>query len=135
LKLTADELDFLGGANSIRGTKKFEIRAATPVWTYRLGTSAEGAGGGIIDPIYAPGMLDLPTRDIEALADGFTLIDIGSSAAGNEMKIGDLFNMTKVKFTDVPAIRGRLDQGRDHAAFGYIPDRRRLRGCRKTPSR
>ncbi|MEY4181071.1 MAG: hypothetical protein RLY70_4646, partial [Planctomycetota bacterium] len=102
LMLTADELDFLGGANSIRGTKKFEIRAATPVWTYRLGTSAEGAGGGIIDPIYAPGMLDLPTRDIEALADGFTLIDIGSSAAGNEMKIGDLFNMTKVKFTGVP---------------------------------
>jgi hypothetical protein len=49
-------------------------------------------------------MLDLPTRDIEALSNGFTLVDIGRSDAGNSMLIGDMFNMTTVKATGEPRL-------------------------------
>ncbi|MEI7701280.1 MAG: hypothetical protein WCK86_15885, partial [Planctomycetia bacterium] len=99
ITLTADEVDFLGGAGSVRAPGALSLKAATEAWTYRLGTSAETAGGGLVNPALAPQMLDLPTRDLEALADGFTHITIGRADAGNVMRLGDAFNMTTIKAT------------------------------------
>ena len=44
-------------------------------------------------------MLDLPTRDLAALADGFTLVTIGRNAAGSSMRVGDAFAMQTIKAT------------------------------------
>ncbi|MFN9291425.1 MAG: hypothetical protein ACK6EB_25405, partial [Planctomyces sp.] len=98
-QLTADELDFLGGNSSIVAPGALNLRAASNVWTYRLGTAAETGGGAIAAPAFAIRTLDLPTRDLAALADGFSDITIGRSAAGNTMRLGDAFNMTSIKAT------------------------------------
>ncbi|MGV2340517.1 MAG UNVERIFIED_CONTAM: hypothetical protein LVR18_43200, partial [Planctomycetaceae bacterium] len=99
LRITADEMDFRGGPASVRAPGRLTLQAATSVWTYRLGTSAETGGGGAVDPALAPEMLDLSTRDLAALADGFTDITIGRSGVGNLMRLGDAFAMTTVKAT------------------------------------
>ncbi|MEN9556606.1 MAG: hypothetical protein RLZZ232_2892, partial [Planctomycetota bacterium] len=99
IRLTADEMDFLGGPGTIAATGGLTLQAASDAWTYRLGTSAESGGGAPVDPQYAPGMLDLPTRDIAALADGFSSITIGRESAGNVMRLGDAYSMTSVKAT------------------------------------
>ncbi|HAV31157.1 MAG TPA: hypothetical protein DCX79_04050, partial [Planctomycetaceae bacterium] len=99
IAITADEIDFFGGAGSVRAPGALTLKAATDVWTYRLGTSAETGGGGTVDPQLAPEMLDLPTRDLAALSDGFTQITIGRADAGNAMRLGDAFSMTAVKAT------------------------------------
>ena len=71
ISITTDEVDFLGGPDSVKASGTLNLKAATSVWTYRLGTSAETGGGGAVDPALAPKMLDLPTRDLAALANGF----------------------------------------------------------------
>ncbi|MFN9286956.1 MAG: hypothetical protein ACK6EB_02725, partial [Planctomyces sp.] len=95
----ADEMDFLGGGGTVIAPGTLNLRGASNVWTYRLGTSAETGGGAAADPAHAPRKLDLTTRDLAALADGFTDITIGRSDAGNTMRLGDAFSMTTVKAT------------------------------------
>ncbi|MFN5437746.1 MAG: hypothetical protein ACK5ES_24520, partial [Planctomyces sp.] len=99
ISITTDEVDFLGGPDSVKASGTLNLKAATSVWTYRLGTSAETGGGGAVDPALAPKMLDLPTRDLAALANGFTSITIGRNDTGNLMRLGDAFSMTTVKAT------------------------------------
>ncbi|MGV2332788.1 MAG UNVERIFIED_CONTAM: hypothetical protein LVR18_01120 [Planctomycetaceae bacterium] len=104
ISITADEADFLGGAASVKAPGSLTIKASTDVWTYRLGTSAETGGGGVADPLLAPEMFDLNTRDLAALADGFQHITFGRSSAGNLFRLGDAFNMTTVKATGAARI-------------------------------
>ncbi|MFM8479385.1 MAG: hypothetical protein ACKOEO_26650, partial [Planctomycetaceae bacterium] len=99
IRLTADEMDFLGGSSTVIAPGTLTLRATSPVWTYRLGTSAETGGGSAADPAHAPKMLDFPTSDLAALADGFTHLTIGRPQAGNTMRLGDAFSMTTVKAT------------------------------------
>ncbi|MFM8478139.1 MAG: hypothetical protein ACKOEO_20330, partial [Planctomycetaceae bacterium] len=99
VRITADEMDFLGGPATIRGTDELVLKSATSVWTTRLGTAAETGGGSPIDPALAPQTLDLPTRDVAALADGFRKVTIGRGDAGNLMRLGDAFDMTAIKAT------------------------------------
>lgn len=65
LTLTADEIDFAGGANSVTGTGALLVQPSA------AGTSI-GVGGGA-------GTLDVSDTDIAALADGFSSITIGRS--------------------------------------------------------
>ena len=77
ISLTADEIDFLGGPGSVRAPGSLTVKATTEAWTYKLGTSAETGGGGTLATEETLLSLDLPTRDIAALADGFSSIKIG----------------------------------------------------------
>jgi hypothetical protein len=97
--LIADKMDFTGGAGTIQGPGTATLQAATAAWTYRLGTAAEIPTGAKVDPNLAPRSLDLSADDMAALADGFTQIIVGRTGAGNEIRLGDLFDMTKVKAT------------------------------------
>ncbi|HND53380.1 MAG TPA: hypothetical protein PLV92_13315, partial [Pirellulaceae bacterium] len=99
IRLTVDDVDFFGGAGSVRGPQELSLRAASPQWTIRLGTSAETGGGGDVNPADAPRALDVSTRDLAALADGFSTITIGSAGAGDVMRIGDAFAMNQIKAT------------------------------------
>ncbi|MEY2727404.1 MAG: hypothetical protein RLZZ458_3271, partial [Planctomycetota bacterium] len=105
MTLTADEMDFTGGPGSIQAPLALTIKAATSVWNYRLGTSAEAQSGAPLSTAVAPNSLDLTTRDLAALADGFESISIGRTDAGNKMRIGDAFDMTVVKATGVPRVQ------------------------------
>ncbi|MFN5624581.1 MAG: hypothetical protein ACK5DM_11595, partial [Planctomyces sp.] len=105
MTLTADEMDFRGGQGSVQAPGALTIRAATAVWSYRLGTAAESQSGAPLSTILAPNSLDLTTRDVAALADGFTEITIGRSDAGNLMRIGDAYNLTQVKATGLPRVQ------------------------------
>jgi len=66
--LTADEIDFGGGANSVSGTVDLTLTPAAADATI-------GVGGGA-------GTFDISDTDIAALADGFASITIGDLAAG-----------------------------------------------------
>ncbi|MEN9555968.1 MAG: hypothetical protein RLZZ232_2254, partial [Planctomycetota bacterium] len=104
LQFTADELEFLGGAASVRAPGSLIIRSATTNWNYRLGTSAESAAGEQFVGTNGRSSLDLGTRDLAALADGFTDITIGHSHPGNSMRLGDAYPMTTVKATGLPRV-------------------------------
>ncbi|HCP13894.1 MAG TPA: hypothetical protein DIT89_16290, partial [Planctomycetaceae bacterium] len=105
MTLTADEMDFQGGQGSVQAPLALTIQSATSVWSYRLGTAAEAQSGAPLSTVVAPNSLDLTTRDLAALADGFESITIGRSDAGNKMRIGDAYDMTVVKATGVPRIQ------------------------------
>ncbi len=66
--LSGDEIDLNGGANSVAGTGNL--------------TLAPGAAAATIGVAGGTGTLDLSAADLAALADGFTTITIGDSAAG-----------------------------------------------------
>ncbi|MFM8477800.1 MAG: hypothetical protein ACKOEO_18610, partial [Planctomycetaceae bacterium] len=104
LSVTADEVEFLGGPGSVKAPGALNIRSATDPWTYRLGTAAEAQSGAPLSQLVAPQSLDLNTRDLAALADGFATITIGRETAGNSMRIGDAYSMTTVKATGVPRV-------------------------------
>jgi hypothetical protein len=98
LTFVADGIDFLGGMASIEAPGDLAIRASSATWLYRLGTSAESGGGGKLqsDPL----ALDLASRDLAALANGFSSITIGREGSGNAMRIGDAFALSNVKATE-----------------------------------
>ncbi len=104
LRLTADEMDFFGGPGSLRGSGELTVLAASDPWTYRLGTAAETGGGDDVQGAGRAGTLDLTTRDLAVLADGYSRVTIGRGTAGNEMRIGDAFAMTVVKATQEPRV-------------------------------
>jgi hypothetical protein len=99
IRLIADDMDFLGGAGSVAAPGSLSLKAASSSWIYRLGTAAELGSGAPVAPEFARGKLDLSTRDLAALANGFSEITIGRTGSGNQMRLGDAFNMTTVKAT------------------------------------
>ncbi|MFM7055829.1 MAG: hypothetical protein ACKO2P_02790, partial [Planctomycetota bacterium] len=104
LSVTADEIEFLGGPGAVKAPGALTLRSATDPWTYRLGTAAEAQSGAPLSQLVAPQSLDLNTRDLAALADGFATITIGRGTVGNAMRIGDAYSMTAVKATGVPRV-------------------------------
>ncbi|MEY3457290.1 MAG: hypothetical protein RL215_447, partial [Planctomycetota bacterium] len=104
IRLVADEVDFLGGRNSVKGPGSLTLQAASNTWTYRLGTSAETGGGAPFAQVHAPRIFDLPTRDIAAIANGFNQITIGRGDQGNVMRLGDAFSMTQLKSNGDPRV-------------------------------
>ncbi len=69
ISITADEIDFNGGVNSVHGRAYIHLMPSTAA-------TSIGIGGGA-------GILDISTADIDALAEGFSYIRIGSSTNGS----------------------------------------------------
>ncbi|MFY9240353.1 MAG: hypothetical protein WAO78_16040, partial [Roseovarius sp.] len=86
ITLTANEIDFEGGRNTIMGSGLLTVQATTTDWIYRLGSAADTIAGADQD---LAGTMTLGRRELEALKDGFSLITIGREDAGNEMFLGD----------------------------------------------
>ncbi|HIG30481.1 MAG TPA: calcium-binding protein, partial [Verrucomicrobiales bacterium] len=97
ITLIADDFDFLSGASQVIGTGELILRSVSPVWNVYLGTAAEEASGEDVASDEYANSMDLRTRDLAALADGFSLITIGRSEAGNTMTIGDAYDSDVIK--------------------------------------
>ncbi|HEY9902536.1 MAG TPA: CHAT domain-containing protein [Candidatus Sericytochromatia bacterium] len=80
LKLTADEMNFLGGANSVSGSNTLALEPATPDLAIAI--------GGQIDT--GAGTLDITQIDLTALGDGFSGITIGRDDGSGQVAIADV---------------------------------------------
>ncbi len=99
ITITADDITFRSGPSQVIGTGKLRIKAQQAVWNYRLGTAGENAAGSDLARDAFAQSMDFSSRDLAALADGFTQITIGRSDTGNTMIIGDAFDSHVIKFT------------------------------------
>ncbi len=107
ITLTADEMDFLSGANQLSGTGDLNIRAKSNPWTYAFGTAAEDSNQ---IPVDAASTLDLGTRDLAALQDGFGHLYFGRPEAGNHLDFGHTVLRDDVTFeADSVRIRGEVE--------------------------
>ena len=85
LTINADEIDFTGGADSIRGTGSLLLQPNNPAAAINIGTAATANVGD----------LDLTTADLDALKSGFTAIlparpiTVGQAAGTHAITIGD----------------------------------------------
>ncbi|HRQ72648.1 MAG TPA: hypothetical protein PLU35_06440, partial [Phycisphaerales bacterium] len=77
ITLTADEIDFLGGANSFSGSSTLLLRPTAATVSIDIGSPAAGAG-----------TLDLSDTDLAALADGFSAITIGRADGQHAIVVG-----------------------------------------------
>ncbi|MDX1319015.1 MAG: calcium-binding protein, partial [Oceanospirillum sp.] len=102
ISLTVDDIDFLSGASQVIASGDISIQAQKLVWNYFLGSAAENAFGlqypneeYLLNPDdtvkvdHRDGM-DLSTKDLAALADGFNSVTIGREDLGNTMTLGDI---------------------------------------------
>src|SRR5690242_18090553 len=89
ITLTADDLDFMSGPGMVIGSGKLVIQAASTAWNYYLGTAAETAAGTDVARDFYANSMDLTSRDLAALANGFESIQIGRRGTGNLMVLGD----------------------------------------------
>ena len=93
-------------AEAPAGKDYSDIRDENPVFT----AYPEHVGGTIVDGQYQEDgtlftdTVNLSSRDLSALKEGFTLITIGDSST-SQMNFGDAFETEVVKFTDVERIR------------------------------
>ncbi|MFN6151862.1 MAG: hypothetical protein ACK5BP_18035, partial [Planctomyces sp.] len=94
ITLTADEIDFAAGRNTVIGTADLTLQATNTDWTYRLGSAADTVAG---DDTDFAGTMTLGRRELEALKDGFSQITIGRQNPGNEMFLGDAMPEPKAK--------------------------------------
>jgi len=83
LTLTADEIDFSSTANSVQGISRLTLQPFKDDRAIRIGTLAT-ADVGLND-----GILDIETRDIDALADGVQQIFIGRSTGEHAITVGE----------------------------------------------
>jgi len=97
ITLTADDFDFFSGAEQVIGTDELLLRATSLAWNYYLGTAAEDSVGQDVARDHFENSMDLTTRDLAAIADGFTLITIGRRDAGNTMTLGDAYDADTIK--------------------------------------
>ncbi|MEW6494458.1 MAG: glycosyltransferase, partial [Cyanobacteriota bacterium] len=77
LTLTADEIDFAGGANSVTGTSNLVLQPFTP--TQNIAIAGDEDSG--------TGTLDITTTDIAALQNGFSSITIGGANSSGTITI------------------------------------------------
>ncbi|MFN9293975.1 MAG: hypothetical protein ACK6EB_38330, partial [Planctomyces sp.] len=94
ITLTADEIDFAAGRNTVIGTADLNLQATNTDWKYRLGSAADTVAG---DDTDFAGTMTLGRRELEALKDGFSQITIGRQNPGNEMFLGDAMPEPKAK--------------------------------------
>ncbi len=89
ITLTADEMNFDGGRNSISASGDLLIHAQQTDWTYRVGSTADQPFGDRQPQDHFTDTLTFGIHELEALKDGFASITIGRTDAGNEMLLGD----------------------------------------------
>jgi hypothetical protein len=99
ITLTADDLDFRSGAGQVIGSGNLVIQSGALVWNYYLGTAAESASGDDLPREFFESAMELTTRDLAALADGFELVQIGRSDVGNLMVLGDATTESQIRLT------------------------------------
>jgi len=80
LKLTADEMNFLGGANSVSGSNTLALEPATPDLAIAIGGQTDTGAG----------TLDITQIDLTALGDGFSGITIGRDDGSGQVAIADV---------------------------------------------
>ncbi|MEQ9358363.1 hypothetical protein [Coleofasciculus chthonoplastes] len=91
LNLVADEMDFLGGDNSVVGQNSLTLKPATPDLDIAI-AGAEGTAA-----------LDLTTNDLNALANGFNQITIGHAQGTGAITIEN-----SVEFKDPVTIQSPI---------------------------
>ncbi len=90
LTLTGDGIDFLGGANSVKGSGKLVLQPFTPGQDINIaGTTDAGASS-----------LDILNTDIDALAKGFSSITIGGDNSSGSITV-----LNAVTFKDAVKIQ------------------------------
>ncbi|ETR67243.1 MAG: hypothetical protein OMM_11811, partial [Candidatus Magnetoglobus multicellularis str. Araruama] len=94
ISIQADDIDFRAGQDSVSGLGKITITAISDDLTYRVGSAAQTRYGNDYSGGEKDHAMDLSTRDIDALKDGFTQIEIGDDNAKSSMYIGDLEDIT-----------------------------------------
>jgi filamentous hemagglutinin family protein len=94
LTITAREIDFTGGSNSVTGTGRVLLQPATPAQDIQIGGSAD------------TGSLDLTTTDIAALQDGFSSITIGRTTGSGEITL-----LSNTTFSDPIRLRATGGSG------------------------
>ncbi|AFZ16944.1 CHAT domain-containing protein [Allocoleopsis franciscana] len=96
LTLTADEINFAGGANSVTGTSNLVLQPFTPSQNIAI-AGATDSGTGI---------LDITTADIAALQNGFNSITIGGANSSGAINI-----LNPVTFFDPVTIQAPVGAG------------------------
>lgn len=90
IRLKADDLDLISGANQIQGAGQLLIRSTHDTTGYRVGSAAQLPSGDDRSDQGPNGYLDMSMRDVAAIGDNFSLVTIGHRYAGNQMWIGDV---------------------------------------------
>jgi filamentous hemagglutinin family protein len=99
LTITADSIDFLGGANSVTGSGNLVLQPAIATQPIRLGGAAN-----------TPGTLSLTTSDFAALQDGFADLTIGRIDGGGTIDMASAL-------TVLDALTLRSPQGNLNLSF------------------
>ncbi|MEW6159552.1 MAG: hypothetical protein AB1813_19155, partial [Verrucomicrobiota bacterium] len=128
ITLAADDMDFKSGANQLIGTGALYLRAHSEPWQYTFGTAAEDAllhnedeAGYTPTDVSHANSLDLSTRDLAAIKDGFTKIYFSRFASpgeqvANTMIIGYAIFRESVEFVaDDIQVRGELEAVQDQS--------------------
>jgi filamentous hemagglutinin family protein len=80
LKLTADEINFFGGDNSVSGRNTITLEPATPDLAIAIGGQTDTGAGS----------LDITQTDLSALRNGFSAITIGRDDGSGQVAIADV---------------------------------------------
>ncbi|MBE9260078.1 CHAT domain-containing protein, partial [Dolichospermum sp. LEGE 00246] len=96
LTLTANGIDFLGGDNSVTGSKNLVLQPSTPGQNININNDSNAD----------PNSLDLTKFDINALADGFSSITIGRNDSKGVINIP-----SDVTFKDIIKIQSPTNTG------------------------
>lgn len=108
--LKADDFDFVSGENQLIGTGDLTIRSTHNAIDYRIGSAAENASGEDLSDRARDGHVNLGVRDMAALADDWSLVQIGHEFDDNVMQFGDVEDGPTIKYTgttrtDAAAVR------------------------------
>ncbi|MEI7786554.1 MAG: hypothetical protein WCK08_19360, partial [Betaproteobacteria bacterium] len=90
LSIRADDIDFASGNNQVYGSGTLTVRAMYDAQNYRIGGAGQSNFGYDYSAGVDSGYMELGSRDMSALANGFSQITIGHRTAGGIMRIGDL---------------------------------------------
>ncbi len=96
LTLTADEINFAGGSNSVSGTLDLILQPFTPEMTIAIAGSEDSGAG----------TLDLTLTDLAALANGFSSITIGRDNSSGAIAV-----VNNVTFNDPVTIQAPVGLG------------------------
>jgi hypothetical protein len=82
IRLIADDADFRSGANAVRGTGDFLLRAQDAQQNYNIGGAGQSTYGRDFSVSGNSGAMELGMGDLDALRNGFNLIEVCHQAPG-----------------------------------------------------
>ncbi|MFT7684204.1 MAG: hypothetical protein ACI935_003732, partial [Moritella dasanensis] len=94
IRLITDDADFRAGTDSVRGTGNLLLKAQSAQQNYNLGGAGQSTYGRDFSVSGNSGAMELGMGDLDALRNGFNLLEIGHQAAGVVMYIGDVEDAT-----------------------------------------